>query len=184
MIRLYIAIFVEISLISCKETDEFYINQIIKLSDFISNKEGWEYSFKDPKNRTFIIQKGNEDKYSEVKFKVDDFKGEEYIILEYHFSKEKSNNSFKYLYFSKSDTLCSYYQKDTEKDFVFGKYYYLYEIERLKSEDFDPHALQVDYYYKNRDSLIDVRGNDLPELPKAKLKKERSKSIEKIKKDS
>jgi hypothetical protein len=172
-----VLIFIIISIIGCKETDKTYIDELIKISDFINYKEGWKYSLKDQDNNTYIIQKENKNKYSELKFNVDNFKEEEYIIIEYHFSKEKINNGFKYFYFSKDDTLCSYIKKNHKKTFLFGKYYYLYEIERFKNKDFDPHSLQVTYYYKNKDSLINVKGNNLPELPKAKIKEEASEAI-------
>lgn len=161
MKKYLIVLTVIIFLVSCKNK---YINELMKMSSFINNKE-WNFSHIDNGRKIYIINQKNENIYSEIKFRVDNFKGMQDFIIEYHFTRKEVDGVFEYLHFSRFDTLCYYFENKGVRDFVFGKYYYLYEIERLESDDFDPEPEQIDYYYKYRDSLRKVHGNDLPELP-------------------
>jgi hypothetical protein len=44
------------------------------------------------------------------------------------------------------------------KEFIVGEYYYKYKFNELNNG-------QKKYFENHRDSLINLRGNDLPELP-------------------
>ena len=48
-------------------------------------------------------------------------------------------------------------------DYIVGKYYYMYKYGFLSIQ-------QIEYFKENRDSLIRIRGNDLPELPEINLR--------------
>jgi len=64
-----------------------------------------------------------------------------------------------------SDTLCYYrypINNPEEKDFIVGKYHYLFS----NTQELEKFSLgQYNYFITHQDSLIKIRGNDLPELP-------------------
>lgn len=150
------------SLLGCKDN---YINRIENMSIFVNDKD-WQYKLKDDAKKRYIVTKSINNEYSEIMFRVDNFQGKENLIIDYHYKKKKKTDHFEVFYFSKQDTLCSFIIGG-DSIFIMGKYYYLYEIDRLYFFNFKPNSKQVDFYYNNRDSLVKVRGNILPELPES-----------------
>lgn len=89
---------------------------------------------------------------------------DKYVILDYNKLYFDTNNKFYYSLQLKKDTLYYYRMRDPssiEKEFIVGKYYYLWKFNQLTQG-------QKDYFIKHRDSLIKVRGNELPKLPELK----------------
>ncbi|MCB2196743.1 MAG: hypothetical protein KQH79_12845 [Bacteroidetes bacterium] len=159
--RFFIVLFmVIISFSTCKQ--EKLVNELKSKSDFIEGK--WKFKEVFPGNYEITQTKGSE--YSKVAFTKNDILG---VALTYHFKKTRiSDEKYRVKYFSFSDTLCVFDEmKNGERTFFKGKYYYYYVILRLNKE-FTPTRGQIDYYYNFQDSLINIRGNDLPDLPELK----------------
>lgn len=155
--------FVSISLVfflGCNKTD--YYNHLKKLESKIKNFDhrNWELKFnRETKNDIdlrFIRQDSNrEEKIHFVYYK----KLDKYEIIDY---KIKYSDSI-YHYFIKMnfDTLYHYrINKDSEeKEFISGKYYWLFE-----QGEFDRN--QMDFFVNNFDSLVKVKGDSIRFLPK------------------
>lgn len=86
----------------------------------------------------------------------------EYKII--RFSKEYSDNKYYFELLMDSDTIYFYKAPLTnlsKKIFTVGKYYYMYAT----PEGYIYPLCQRKFFRSHRDSLIKVRGNNLPELP-------------------
>ncbi len=85
-----------------------------------------------------------------------------YMILEYQKKYSDLNNNY-YLLMD-YDTLYFYQQskKSNQKKFYRGKYYYLYSTpEEMRNYK----KCQHEYFQEHLDSLVKIRGDNLPELP-------------------
>ena len=162
MKKLIISIFLFSMFSGCKVN---YIDRIKAMSDFVVDNN-WEFvDIKELNSRdTYIIFKNDTNAYSEISFWVDKIENKNNIIINYHFKRIKKGTGFEIFYFSNTDTLCHFNRNEIDT-FYFGKYFYLFEIERIANNNFRPSSKQILFYYANRDSLIKERGNNLQPLP-------------------
>jgi hypothetical protein len=162
MKKLILSIFLFSMLSGCTNN---YIDRIKAMSDFVVDND-WEFMKNNELNLrdSYIIFKNETNAYSEISFWVDKIGITDNIIINYHFKRIKQGTGFEILYFSNTDTLCHFYSNEIDS-FYFGKYFYLFEIERIANNNFRPDSKQILFYYANRDSLIKERGNNLQPLP-------------------
>jgi len=139
--------------------------------------DGWEvvqqYSFT-PSDENYVLKQmiGDTTIYfsfsylneGEGKYTINNFE-KSYYKNNYYYEIVLQNSDT--IYFFKCDSLLKnkpgfYYCDITKLDFYIGKYYYLFMSNRMKRSE-------QKYFVKNSDSLIKIKGNNTPELPKINM---------------
>lgn len=134
-----------------------------KVLQFIDDNEGW--------GKEYLVKANNKDTGVVVKFTyIGDTKSDAYFLTK-HLKQYFHNGYYWEVSLKNGDTLYFYRNKDEiynqrpEKPispetniFIVGKYYFDWVRGRMKYG-------QRLYFEKHRDSLIKVRGNNLPPLP-------------------
>ena len=154
---------------SCKnnESYEVYMSNIRQVNPQIKEGEwkvDYHYDLNGEENyHQYLIQGDTVFKldlfiYSKEHMKMFNFRNKYF----FSYTKEYNNDDYKYiLYMVYSDTMYFYrtpINNNEEKYFYTGKYYYLDENIKLT-------LCQREYYLKHVDSLVKVKGNDVPDLP-------------------
>jgi hypothetical protein len=154
-------IFIAFTFSFCGSQKSEWKNDLSKInrdSLFQNDYEGWELSTKEeyPNSVLYNIRKKDADTTKVLSF----FKsGSGLSVKEYLKYYPEGNGDTCYLKMVSSDTLYFYRQNGGMKNFIVGEYGYRYTSMLL--EDYE-----LDYYLKHEDSLRQVRGNNLPKLPK------------------
>ena len=130
------------------------------------DKIGWTLNYYIDKDKSTFYEISNKVADTLINFSFRHYKdNDKYIIEDYNkFYKNKKDNCF-YSLQLKKDTLYYYKMRDLSsqlaKEFIVGKYYYQYIYNQLKLG-------QKRYFELHVDSLIKIRGNNLPKLPEVK----------------
>lgn len=119
-----------------------------------------KHFYEDQKLEEYRLYRKNADTIIEISFifNKNSNKYENIDLNKFFYSKD---DSFYYSIHLNCDTLYIYRQRSLSssgKEFLIGKYYYLYKFNHLNSG-------QKVYFEEHMDSLINVKGNDLPKLP-------------------
>lgn len=152
-------------LFSCVRKDkqlEKYLHDINHRKITIVDTNGWhiEHSYKDNYYALYSISKNNMDTMIDFSFKYY-FDRDTFIIEDYYKLYPSKNGEYFYSLRLKEDTLYLYKLDSLfaiEKEFVVGKYYYLYKYNHMSEN-------QKRYFEAHKDSLLKIRGDSLPLLP-------------------
>jgi len=159
-------------LISCNSFDyEFHLEELHQLNSSI-DKKGWEmvkrYKFKD-ENAYILSKKISDTTYllSFSYFKISKYKKDtSFYFIDYYKKNYNDSNFFHELCIQNRDTLyffkypLKFYPTNSFDKMIFisGKYFYMNKYGKLNSQ-------QREYFDIHKDSLIKIKGNDLPQLP-------------------
>lgn len=150
----------------CDNIDH-HIQEIHKLNKSIPLK-GWEEEFikeESPVFKNYLLFNVIDDTIFNIDFDVFfDLQSQKYEYRILKFWKRFNDDSYEYHLLMNIDTLYFYItpiNKSEEKYFFQGKYYYMYSSPR----EYKFKECQYKYFIENMDSLIKVKGNDLPDLP-------------------
>ncbi|MCK4638295.1 MAG: hypothetical protein KAT33_02635 [Bacteroidales bacterium] len=177
-----IFVFIIIIIFSCSNKRKIidkHINNLYLQYPFF-DKNNWElqsdyiFNYSIP-GGIICLEKKDGDTIKYLTFQIIRDKNEMKYFVNNHRYEFSDSLYFHEIYIYGRDTLCYFVQnKDNmiDKYFIIGKYYYQYEIDKSDhSKLYSSSKGQSTYYLLNKDSLIKIRGNDLPELPELILKK-------------
>lgn len=145
-------------LMACESKWESSLRKVDGSPFSFNNYEGWELvqEIKNDDSFDFLLKKKDGDTLKSLLIYLSN-NGEVYVN---HYDKKFPCNDIDtcYLYFSSTDTLYYYSQRNKVKTFIKGEYAYRFMFMQLKISE-------KDYYLLYEDSLKKVIGTDLPRLP-------------------
>ena len=134
---------------------------ISKLPYYVGNKSGWDLILVGSRDgyESMSFQKNEADTFKHIIFAIDENRTPFKVI---NFLKRYESNGVNYqVYCNDIDTLYAYYiNKAMDTVFIRGEYFHKYQ-----NMEFNKNMREFEYFILYKDSLTNVRGDNLPKFP-------------------